>query len=59
MRDRVADVVFSWNNAQCAFICDMFPDFGAALSLVGNDGGRRFVPVQKGIHHMAVMDITA
>ena len=37
----------------------MFPDFGAALSLVGNDGGRRFVPVQKGIHHMAVMDITA
>ena len=59
MWNRLPGVTFGRDNAQCAFICDLLSDFSAAVSLVGDDGERRFIPVQKGVHHLAVMDIAA
>ena len=59
MRDRFAGVAFGWNNAQCAFLCDLLSNLGAAVSLVGDDGERRFIPVQKCVHHLTVMDVAS
>ena len=59
MRDGIAGVAFGRNNAQCAFIGDLPPDLGTAISLVGYDRERWFIPVQKGVHHLTVMDIAA
>lgn len=55
----LAGIAFGRNNAQCAFICDLSSNFAAVVSLVGNDGERRFIPVQKGVYHLAVMEIAA
>ena len=59
MRDRFAGVTFGRNDAQRAFIGDLPPDLASAISLVSDDRERRFIPVQKGVHHLAVMDVPA
>ena len=59
MRDRFSGVAFGWNDAQCALIGDLPSDFGTAVSFVGDDGERRLIPVQKGVHHLAIMNISA
>ena len=59
VRDRFSGVTFGRNNAQCAFFGDLCSDFTAAISLVCNDGERRLIPVQKGVHHLAIMNIAA
>lgn len=59
MRDGVAGVAFGRNDAQCAFIGNLPSDRAAAISLVSDDRERGVIPVQKGMHHLAVMDIAA
>ena len=59
VRDRFSGVTFGRNNAQCAFFGDLCSDFTAAISLVCNDGERGLIPVQKSVHHLAIMNIAA
>ncbi len=59
MRDRFAGVAFGRNKAQCALFCDLCSAFGAAISLVSDDGDRWLILVQKSVHHLAIVDITA
>ena len=59
MRDRFAGIAFGRDNAHCALISDQPSDFGAAVCLIGDNRDRRFIPVQKGMHHLAIMDIAA
>ena len=47
------------NDSQGPFIGNLLADFGAAIGLVGNDGQAFFLPIQKRIHHLAVVQLAA
>ncbi len=57
--DGLFSVAFRWNNRERAFICNALSYRRAAVSLVGDDGERRLFPVEKGVHDLAVMNMTA
>jgi hypothetical protein len=37
----------------------LLPDRAATISFIGDDRERRLLPVQKGVHHLAIMNIPA
>lgn len=55
----IAGVTLCRNDAYSAFIGDLLPDLGAAISLIGDDRERRLLPVKKGKHHLTIVDIPA
>ena len=57
MCDRFSRIALGWNDRKCAFIGNLLPDPGAAVGLVGDDGEWFPVPIQKGTHHLAVMQL--
>lgn len=59
MWDRLSLVAFRWNDGQRPFVGNLLPDLAAAVGFVGDDGERRSVPIQKGVHHLAVMQLAA
>ena len=59
MGDWSLGIAFRWDHRQCAPVCDLASYFGAAIGFVRDDGQRWFRPVQKGIHDVAVMDVSA
>lgn len=52
-------IAFRWNDRERAFIGDALSDRRAAVSLVGDNGQRRFFPVEKGVHNLAVVNVAA
>ena len=59
MRRRITGAALCRNDAQSPFFCDLPPDRITDVSLVGDDGERWLLPVQKGTHHLAVMHVSA
>ncbi len=63
MGDRIASIALGWHDAKRSFVCDLLSDLIAAIGFVGNDGewwGEWwFLPVQKGVHHLAIMQLSA
>ena len=59
MLDRIARIALGWNDWKRAFIGDLLPDPGAGIGFVGNNSQRHTLPVNEGIEHLAVMNITA
>ena len=57
--DRIALVTFRGNDGEGPFIRDLLSDFLTAIGFVSNDGERWEFPVEKGIHHLAIMDLSA
>ncbi len=57
MGNWLSRIAFWWDDGKCAFIGNLLPDPGAAVSLVGDDGEWFPVPIQKGTHHLAVMQL--
>lgn len=45
------------NDGQGRFIGNLLADFGAAIGFVGNDGQRLLLPIQKRVHHLAVVQL--
>jgi len=59
VRGRISGITLCRNDAQSAFFCDLPPDRSAAIGLIGDDRERRLLPVKKGMHHLAIMNIPA
>ena len=59
VRRRITGVTLCRNDAQRTLFCDLPPDHPAAIGFIGDDRERRLCPVQKGMHHLAIMHIPA
>ena len=59
MRGRISGITLCRNDAQSAFFCDLPPDRSAAIGFIGDDRERGLFPVQKGMHHLTVVNISA
>ena len=59
VRRRITGVALCRNDAQRALFCDLPPDHPAAIGFISDDRERRLFPVQKGMHHLAVVNIPA
>ena len=59
MGDRLSRIALGWNDGQRTFVGNLLPDLVAAIGLVGNNGERLHVPIEKGIHHLAVVQLAA
>ncbi len=59
MRDRLSCIALRWNDSKRAFISDLAPDPSAAISFVGDNSDWRSVPLKKGVHDLAVVNMAA
>ena len=57
MGDWLSRMALGWNHSHCTFIGNLLSDLVAAIGFVSNDGEGLFVPIQKGTHHLAVMQL--
>jgi len=55
--DGLSGIAFGWDHGHGTFIGYLLSDLDAAVGLVGNNGKRLLVPIQKGIHHLAVVQL--
>ncbi|VAW07355.1 hypothetical protein MNBD_ALPHA05-112, partial [hydrothermal vent metagenome] len=58
VRDWFARIALRWNDRKRSFICYALPNFGAPVCLISNNRDRRFFPIKKSIHHLAVVNMT-
>ena len=58
MRDGLSRIALGGDHGQCAFVGNLLPDLAAAVSLVGNDSEWLIVPIEKRIHHLAIVQVS-
>lgn len=58
MGDGLSRIAFCGNDSQRTFIGNLLPDLAAAVSLVGNDSEWLVLPIEKGIHHLAIVQVS-
>lgn len=59
MCDRLSRVAPGRKDRERAFICNALPDRRTAISLVRDYGQRRLIPIEKGVHDLAVVNMSA
>jgi hypothetical protein len=56
--DRFSRIALRRNDGDGTFIGNLLPDLAAAVGFVGNNGEWLIVPVEKCIHHLAIVQIS-